>query len=136
MAGATGVEFKKALSHVVKDPNIDSIIAICVPPVTIDQTLVADAIIDTARISKLPLYACFMGVTYGTGAFERLKEHGIPAMIFPESVATTLALIDEYRRWLSRPEGKLVKVHGERKKVAAIVKKPVSWKTSLSVLRR
>ncbi|MCX6831888.1 MAG: acetate--CoA ligase family protein [candidate division Zixibacteria bacterium] len=84
VAGATGVEFKKALSYVVKDPNIDSIIAICVPPVTIDQTLVADAIIDTARISKLPLYACFMGVTYGTGAFERLKEHGIPAMIFPE----------------------------------------------------
>jgi len=123
VAGATGVEFKKALSHVVKDPNIDSIIAICVPPVTIDQTLVADAIIDTARISKLPLYACFMGVTYGTGAFERLKEHGIPAMIFPESVATTLALIDEYRRWLSRPEGKLVKVHGDKKKVAAIIKK-------------
>lgn len=123
VAGATGVEFKKSLSHVIKDPNIDSIIAICVPPVTIDQTLVADAIIDTAKITKLPIYACFMGVTYGTGAFERLKEHNIPAMIFPESVATTLALIDKYRRWLSRPEGTLVKMQGDKKKVAAIIKK-------------
>ena len=64
-----------------------------------------------------------MGVTYGTGAFERLKEHDIPAMIFPESVATTLALIDKYRRWLSRPEGTLVKTLGDKKKVAAIIKK-------------
>ena len=121
VAGATGVEFKKALSHVIKDPNIDSIIAICVPPVTIDQTLVADAIIETAQISKLPIYACFMGVTYGTGAFERLKEHNIPAMIFPESVATMLALIDKHRRWLSRPEGTLPKIKGDKKKVAEVI---------------
>ncbi len=122
VAGATGVEFRKSMQHVVKDPNIDSIIAICVPPVTIDLNLVADAIIDTARESKKPTFACFMGVTYGSAAFERLKEAGIPAMIFPESIAKTLALIDHYRRWLDRPEGKNVKMPGDKKKVAGIVK--------------
>ncbi len=109
VAGATGVEFRKSLSHVVKDPNIDSVIAICVPPVTIDLNLVADAIIDTAHESKLPMFACFMGVTYGSDAFDRLRQADIPAMIFPESIATTLAHIDKYRRWLSRPEGKISK---------------------------
>jgi acetyltransferase len=123
VAGATGVEFKKALSHVIKDRNIDSIIAICVPPVTIDQTLVANAIIDTARITKLPIYACFMGVTYGSAAFELLREHDIPAMIFPESIATALALIDKYRRWLSRPEGTLLKIAGDKKCVEQILRK-------------
>ncbi len=121
VAGATGVEFRKSLSHVVKDPNIDSVIAICVPPVTIDLNLVADAIIDTAHESKLPMFACFMGVTYGSDAFDRLRQADIPAMIFPESIATTLAHIDKYRRWLSRPEGKVAKIKGDRDKVAEII---------------
>ena len=121
VAGATGVEFRKSLGHVVKDPNIDSVIAICVPPVTIDLNLVADAIIDTANESKLPMFACFMGVTYGSNAFDRLRQANIPAMIFPESIATTLAHIDKYRRWLGRPEGKIARIKGDRDKVAEII---------------
>ncbi|MGB5107619.1 MAG: acetate--CoA ligase family protein [Candidatus Zixiibacteriota bacterium] len=121
VAGATGVEFRKSLGHVVNDPNIDSVIAICVPPVTIDLNLVADAIIDTANESKLPMFACFMGVTYGSNAFDRLRQANIPAMIFPESIATTLAHIDKYRRWLSRPEGKIARIKGDRDKVAEII---------------
>ncbi len=130
VAGATGVEFRKSLGHVVKDPNIDSVIAICVPPVTIDLNLVADAIIDTANESKLPMFACFMGVTYGSHAFDRLRQADIPAMIFPESIATTLAHIDKYRRWLSRPEGKVQRIKGDRDKVTEIIARARKAKNS------
>ena len=72
VAGATGVEFKKALSQVITDKRINTIMAICVPPANIDQELVADAIIESANKSKLPTFACFMGVLESSKGFEKL----------------------------------------------------------------
>jgi acetyl coenzyme A synthetase (ADP forming)-like protein len=122
VAGATGKEFKKALEHVVKDPNIDSILTICVPPANIDQVEVADAIIDSAHSSKMPIFACFMGVSEASAGFEKLRDYHIPVRIFPEPIAQVLARLDKHRRWLERPAGRYDDMGGDRKKVAEIIK--------------
>ena len=122
VAGATGKEFRKSLAQVTRDRNIDSVIAICVPPATIDQEEVADAIIASAEKSKLPTYACFMGVSEASVGFEKLKAHNIPVHIFPEPIARMLSRLDKYRRWLDRPEGRYSQSAGNTRKVTEIIK--------------
>jgi acyl-CoA synthetase (NDP forming) len=122
VAGATGKEFKKSLAVVTKDPNVDSIIAICVPPANIDQVEVADAIIESARKSKMLTDACFMGVSEGSAGFEKLRREDIPVRIFPEPIARVLARLDKYRRWLERPAGDYSDMGGNPKKVKEIIR--------------
>lgn len=121
VAGATGREFRKSLAQIIKDKNIDSVIAICVPPANIDPVEVADAFIENARKSKIPLYACFMGISEASAGFEKLKRNGIPVHIFPEPIARTLSWLDNYRRWLQRPEGVFPEFKGDKKKVKTLI---------------
>ncbi len=121
VAGAGPNEFKVALEAAVRDKNFDSIIPIFVPPITVDQMDVARVIVDVKEKSPIPLYACFMGVSWYSEGFEHLKEHGVPAYIFPESIAQTLAKIDKYRRWRDRDEGRLPTFEVDRETVKSIV---------------
>ncbi len=121
VAGATGKEFRKSLAQIIKDKNIDSIISICVPPANIDPVEVADAIIDNAAKSKKPIYACFMGISEASAGFEKLKKHGIPVHIFPEPIARMLSWLDNYRRWLDRPEGKIPEFAVKKKIVKDLI---------------
>ena len=106
VAGAGGAAFKSALSVIKNDKNYDSIFAIFVPPVTIDQMEVAHSIVEGVHDCQKPILACFMGVGEGSAAIDYLKSNKIPVYIFPEAVAKTLSQIDIYRRWLERPIGK------------------------------
>ncbi|MBU1319966.1 MAG: acetate--CoA ligase family protein [candidate division Zixibacteria bacterium] len=107
VAGAGPKEFKAALEAGIQDPNFDSMLSIFVPPITINQMEVAEAIVDVKNRFDRPLYACFMGVSWYSQGFEHLKANGVPAYIFPESIAHALARIDKYRRWRDRDEGVL-----------------------------
>ncbi len=121
VAGAGGDAFEKALRVVKNDRNFDSIFTIFVPPVTINQMEVAKSILEGIHGCEKPVYACFMGAGEGSAAVEHLKEHGVPVYIFPEAVAKTLSLIDQYRRWLERPKGQFKTYKVDKKKVQEII---------------
>ncbi len=121
VAGAGGEAFKKALGVVKNDKDFDSIFTIFVPPVTINQMEVANSILEGIKGSAKPVYACFMGAGESSAAVERLKEHGVPVYIFPEAVAKTLSLIDEYRRWLERQRGQIKTFKIDKKRVQEII---------------
>lgn len=121
VAGAGGEAFRKALSVVKNDKDFDSIFTIFVPPVTINQMEVANSILEGVKGCTKPVYACFMGAGEGSAAVEHLKEHGVPVYIFPEAVAKTLSLIDEYRRWLERQKGQIKTFKVDKKRVQEII---------------
>ncbi len=121
VAGAGPKQFRAALEAAVSDDNFDSIIPIFVPPITVDPMDVASVIVDVKDKSPIPLYACFMGVSWYSEGFEHLKEHGVPAYIFPESIARTLAKIDKYRKWRDREDGKLPSFDVDREAVRSII---------------
>jgi acetyltransferase len=123
VAGAGPKEFKLTLEAVKKDKRFDIIIPIFVPPITIDQLEVAKNIHSAIQETDKAVYACFMGAGDSPVGIEYLKTHNIPVYFFPEAIAKTLATINGYKRWLSRPRGKVANYKVESFRVKEIIEK-------------
>ncbi|NIP58826.1 MAG: CoA-binding protein [Gemmatimonadetes bacterium] len=104
IATATAESYRVALDVVLDDPRVDAAIAAFVPPLGVRQTDVANAIqaAGESRREK-PILAVLMGREGLPQGRAELQEAGIPAYIFPESAARSLAALDRHRRWLARP---------------------------------
>ncbi len=121
VAGAGAKEFKITIDAIKNDKNYDSIITIFVPPVTIDQMEVARNILESVNDSAKTVLACFMGVGEGSKAMEFLRNNHIPVYMYPEAIATTLATIHGYHRWLKKPKGRIQKFTVDSSRVKEIV---------------
>ena len=103
IASATPAGYRTALGSLLDDPNVDSALAIFVPPLGIAQADVAEAIAAAAgtRTTK-PVFAILMGREGLPQGKAELHEFGIPAYIFPESAARALSVVCRYREWRDR----------------------------------
>ncbi|MEM0074843.1 MAG: GNAT family N-acetyltransferase [Conexivisphaerales archaeon] len=120
IASATADDYRKAMQTVFNDPNIDSMIVIFVPPLTLREEDVAKVILEETEKagSDKPVLACFMA---SRGVPEMLSNGKIkiPAYPFPEEAAKALGKAVEYKRWLEKPEGEVRKVDGRKRAEAA-----------------
>jgi acetate---CoA ligase (ADP-forming) len=106
IASATPQSYHIAVEAVLKDPNIDGVIATFVPPLGIRQEDVAEAIVSVAtQQTEKPVLAVLMGRDGLPQGLAELNDAGIPGYRFPESAARALAAMYRHRRWLERPEG-------------------------------
>lgn len=121
IAGAGPEEFKSALEAAVQDENFDTIFSMFVPIITVDQMEIAQAIVDVRRRYDKPLCACFMGVSEYSKGLDFLRASGVPATIFPEPIAKTLAQIERYRKWKEREEGALPQYDVDRETVRRMI---------------
>jgi len=141
VAGAGGREFTLALEAVCRDKSYDTIIPIFVQPITIDESEVAQSIINAKKSTDKPFFVCFMGAGFRSRGIELMMEHGIPVYIFPEAIAKALRTIDVYRRYLQRKSGRIQTFKVDKKRVRKIVDEAVANKekaiigqTALSIL--
>lgn len=105
IATATAEQYAESLSLLARDPSIDAIVVIFIPPLVTRAEDVADALRQAA--SALPnktVVACFLGVQ---GIHERLSdgEVVVPSFAFPEAAARALGRVSRYARWRDRPDG-------------------------------
>ncbi len=108
IASATPQGYRTALDALLSDPEVDSALAIFVPPLGVRQADVTDAIASVAvRHPAKPVLAVLMGHDGLPQGKAELHEVGIPAYIFPESAARALAALCRYREWQERPVGML-----------------------------
>lgn len=107
IASASADHYQKSLHLLFADANVDAIICVFVPPIMIDELMVADAIVAAARNESKPILSCFMGPEESSKGAERLKRAGIPVYKFPEAIANTYALMGKYTAWKARPMGKV-----------------------------
>ena len=98
IASATADQFEQAIAAVTADPQIDSVIAIFIPPLVTEPEAVARAIHAAAAGSTKTIIASFMG---GQGVLPMLAP--IPSFPFPESAAVALAAVTRYGEWRRRP---------------------------------
>ena len=91
IASADAERFDLSLEAVIKDKNIDQILAIFVSPVMIDAAAVARVFAKHASATDKPLIACLLGKSEGNRASEILREAGVPNYRFPEEAAFALA---------------------------------------------
>ena len=106
LGSATGATYGQALPHVLRDPGIDAVIVLFVPPVVAGAEEVAAALRDALEdeASGKPVLAV---VIRADGTPQSLREAGSPAAAFayPESAARALGLAADRAEWLRRPSG-------------------------------
>ena len=104
IASATPSGYRAALAALLDDPNVDSALAIFVPPLGIKQADVAEAIATVAGDHPdKPVLAVLMGREGLPQGKAELHEVGVPAYIFPESAARALSALCRQREWRDRP---------------------------------
>ncbi len=103
IASATPSSYRTALESLLQDPKVDAVISIFVPPLGVQQTAVAEAIISAAATNTdKPVISVLMGREGLPQGRAELAEAHIPAYVFPESAARGLAALNRQREWLQR----------------------------------
>ena len=101
LASASAEDYERALLLLARDPALDSILVIYVPPLVTDPAKVAAAIVKgAAQADGKPVVATFMRAD---GAPPELAP--IPCYRFPESTALAVARATLYAQWRERPIG-------------------------------
>jgi acetyl coenzyme A synthetase (ADP forming)-like protein len=106
LGSATGETYALALPPVLRDPGIDAVIVLFVPPVVAGADEVAEAIRETLEREGVekPVLAVVMSAE---GTPESLRATDSPAATFsyPESAARALGVAADRADWLRRPAG-------------------------------
>ena len=104
IASARPQNYRNTLSALLRDPGIDSVLSIFVPPMGVRQQDVAEAIaMAAAEHAEKPVYAVLMAHNGLPEGRAELHQAGIPAYIFPESAARGLAAAVRYEAIRQRP---------------------------------
>ncbi|MGH7521576.1 MAG: acetate--CoA ligase family protein, partial [Gemmatimonadales bacterium] len=100
IASATPAHYRTALDAVLADRNVDSALAVFVPPLGVRQQDVAESIVGAAAShTQKPVLAVLMGSEGLPQGRAELHKAGIPAYVFPESAARGLAALRRQRAW-------------------------------------
>jgi acetyl coenzyme A synthetase (ADP forming)-like protein len=106
LADATPERYREALRLVLRDPGIDAVVVIFVPPVMIDATGVARAITEACcERPEVPVVGCFMGPVGSLPEMEEAQRRRIPIYTFPEEAILALDALARYGEWLGRRPG-------------------------------
>ncbi len=100
LATATAEDYRRAIPLLLRDPAIDSLLTIFIPPLVTNASDVARAITDEARASSKPVLATFFGAS---GVPEILSP--VPCYTFPESAARALSHAVGYAAQRDAPTG-------------------------------
>jgi acetate---CoA ligase (ADP-forming) len=116
IASASAEQYARAIETVAKDPNIDAMIVIFIPPTEVRPEDVAHSILSTTRSMKrrTPLVTTFMA-SHGVPSILTEDQTRIPSYPFPETAAKALAYGVEYGKWLQSPEGNIAAFSDVRK---------------------
>ncbi len=112
LGSAVGSSYEQALPPLLRDPGIDAVIVLFVPPVVAGAEEVADAIarsVEQAEVADKPVLACVIS-SEGTPA--RLLSASVSAFSFPESAARALGRAADRAEWLRRPQGRVPELDG------------------------
>ena len=108
MIAAAPVEhFRRTIELVGRDPNVDALIVIYVPPMVTQPNEIAAAIAQAAGTvpDHKPIATVFMAAAGARPELSTGPRGKLPSYRFPESAATALAAAARYGAWRSRPSG-------------------------------
>jgi acetyl coenzyme A synthetase (ADP forming)-like protein len=122
IASANAADYRIALDALLADANVDSAVAIFVPPLGIRAEDVAEAIVTAAKqYPAKPVLAVLMGREGLPAGKAELHRAGIPAYIFPESAARALGALRRHREWRARPEVQVRQLPTDRERARRVL---------------
>jgi acyl-CoA synthetase (NDP forming)/GNAT superfamily N-acetyltransferase len=111
-ADATGPDFEDALDAAIDDPEVDSVVAVYIPPIDVSGVDVADVLAAVGEQSDKPLVSSFLGAE-GVPELLRVPDvagstagrGSVPSYPAVEAAVRALARVVEYAVWLRTPNG-------------------------------
>ncbi|MGA9748904.1 MAG: GNAT family N-acetyltransferase [Nocardioides sp.] len=112
---ATAEDFEEALDAAIDDPEVDSVVAVFIPPLNTTGTEVAHVLAAVGEQSDKPLVSTFLGVE-GVPELLRVPDvagatagrGSVPSYPAVEAAVRALARVVDYAEWRRKPEGELV----------------------------
>ena len=123
-ADATAEEFRTKLDAAFEDPDVDSVIACFIPPLSTVDEAVADAVREAARGRDKPCLVTFLGMRGVDDGHSSVRGTGlghsqsIPIYLTPEDAVRALAAATKYGAWRARDRGTQVAPAGINRRVA------------------
>lgn len=119
IASATPTHYRHSLEAILSDPQVDSALAVFVPPLGVRQEDVAESIVTIAeRHGQKPVFAVLMGREGLPQGRAELHRAGIPAYVFPESAARGLSALSRQHEWIRRPTQPAAAIEVDRARAA------------------
>jgi len=119
-------DYAKALDLIIKDPKVDAVIVISVPPIMLDPLKVAIKIADIVKKHAKPVLGCFMGKEVIYEKMVKKEIPDFPIYQFPESPAKALAAMVKYKEWKDTPEGKFIEYKVNKENTNMVIKKALN----------
>jgi len=112
---ATAEDFEDALDAAIDDPDVDSVVAVYIPPLDISGEEVANVLAAVGEQSDKPLVSSFLGAE-GIPELLRVPDvtgssagrGSVPSYPAVEAAVRALARVVEYAVWLRTPDGEPV----------------------------
>lgn len=124
LGDALAERYSFALSVVLDDPNVDTILVLLTPQAMTEAGATAEEIVKISNENpKKPVLACFLGASKVAEGVEILRKGNIPQYDSPESAVDTIKVLSEYVRWRSRPKRVVKLFPVNRRKVENIVER-------------
>src|SRR5690606_21698327 len=111
-ADATAEDFEDALDRAIDNPEVDSVVAVYIPPLNVSGEDVANVLAAVGEQSDKPLVSTFLGAE-GVPELLRVPDvagstagrGSVPSYPAVEAAVRALAHVVEYAVWLRTPEG-------------------------------
>ena len=110
-ADATAEDFERAIDTAIDHPEVDSVIAVFIPPIDTTGERVANVLAAVGEQSDKPLISSFLA-TEGVPELLRVPDvegaagrGSVPSYPAPEAAVRALARVVGYARWLNRDQG-------------------------------
>ena len=110
-ADATAEDFEDALDAAIDDPDVDSVVAVYIPPLNVSGEEVANVLAAVGEQSDKPLVSTFLGAE-GVPELLRVPDvagstagrGSVPSYPAVEAAVRALARVVEYAVWLRTPQ--------------------------------
>ena len=100
---ADAERYRFALDAVLRDQNVDGVIAILIPQAVTKVDETAHIIAEVVHQHDKPVLGCFMGKNVAQIGVQILREAEIPNYSYPEPAVDAMRALVERWRWLEKP---------------------------------
>jgi len=122
LGDALSDRFEHALTAVLDDDNVHSVIVLLSPHAMTECDKTAEAVVRVAKAkTDKPIVACFLGAGRVAKAIEILRAGGVPSYKSPEFAVAALKSMAEYQRWRNRPKRVVKLFPVNKRKVEKII---------------
>jgi len=112
--------YEYASDLLLRDPGVDSLVVVFVPPLMVHAMDVARAVESVRRRYAKPMVGVFMAPEEFRAELRQAMPDHMPMYPFPEAAARGLAALERYRHWRAKPLGQVRHFHLNRERVATV----------------